>query len=89
MDEGATVGVTKTHRELSTKVGRFVEDLEVITDGKKYDTNIVRNWKGRVIDFSCKALGRGAAIMEVAAAHEEDLLKPLREVVDRVVDLAS
>jgi hypothetical protein len=52
VDEGATVGVTKTHRELSTKVGRFVEDLEVITDGKKYDTNIVRNWKGRVFFYN-------------------------------------
>jgi hypothetical protein len=43
----------------------------------------------KAIDTSDKALGRGAAVMEEAVTHEEDWLKPLRVVLERVVELAQ
>jgi hypothetical protein len=43
----------------------------------------------KAIDTSAKALGRGAAVTKEAITHEEDWLKPLREVLERVVELAQ
>jgi hypothetical protein len=34
-------------------------------------------------------LGKGAAVIEVVAAHEEDMLKPPREVLEQVVELSQ
>ncbi len=72
VDEGATVGFAKAHRDLAARVRRFIEDLEVVIDGEQYDTNITKNWKKRAIDTRDKALGRGAAVTEEAVTHEED-----------------
>jgi hypothetical protein len=40
--EGVITNVSRAHRDLGTRVRRFIKESEVITDGKKYNINISR-----------------------------------------------
>ncbi len=41
--EGIIVNISRAYRDLATRVRRFIEGLEVVIDGEKFDTDLSRN----------------------------------------------
>jgi hypothetical protein len=47
MAGGVIMNISKTHRDLAARVRRFIEELDVVINEEKYNTDISGNWKKR------------------------------------------
>ncbi len=82
-------GVSKAYKDLVIRVGKFKAGLEVTFNGKSLGTDLSERWARKVENISKKVLQRGAIFLEEIANWEGDPLKPLRRVLERVVELAQ
>ncbi len=89
LDEGVIKGVSAAYKDLVSRVREFKVGLKIIINNENLFTSPQRRWGRRKENLNEEVLQQGAAFLEEVTDQEGDPLKPLRSVLNRVVELVQ